>query len=266
MKRRKHYETDLTDAEWERLAPLVPAVKEGGRPAAHSRRNIVNAILYWARAGGPWRLLPGDLPPWQTVYHYFKLWRDNGTWRRIHDTLRGDLRQQLGRNREPSAAVLDSQAVKTALPGQNAGYEAGKKIKGRKRHLVVDLLGLVLVVVVTAACVQDRDGAYLALAPLATRFRPLRTVFADQAYAGDLLFDWCWTQLRRWRKVFLWIVKKPAAQHGFQLLPKRWVVERTFGWFTWWRRLSKDYERHTATSEALIHVVMIRLMLRRLVR
>lgn len=131
---------------------------------------------------------------------------------------------------------------------------------------MIDLLGLVLAVVVTAACVQDCEGACLALAPLAGGFRRLCYVFANGAYAGGTLFDWCWIGLRRWRKVFLWIAKKPAAQRGFQVLPRRWVVERTFGWFTWWRRPSKDYERHTATSEALIQVVIIRLMLCRLVR
>ncbi len=238
-------------------------LKPGGRPPAHSRRALVNAMLGWARSGGAWRLLPGDLPPWQTVHYYFLRWRDDGTWQRIHDTLRGEVRAAAGRHREPSAAVLDSQSVKTAGPGEAIGYDAGKKVKGRKRHLLVDMLGLLLVVVVSSAAVQDRDGAKLALLPLATGFPRLRTVFADQGYAGQL-FDWCWCGLRRWRKVFLWVVKKEPGQSGFQVLPQRWIVERTFGWWVWWRRLSKDYEKQTATSEALIHLVMIRLMLGRL--
>ncbi len=262
--RRKRYPTDLTEAEWARLEPLIPQPKPGGRPPAHPRRELVNAMLWWARSGGTWRLLPGDLPPWQTVYHYFHLWRDEGTWQRIHDTLRGDLREKLGRGREPRAGVLDSQSVKTAGPGEDVGYDAAKKVKGRKRHLLVDLTGLVLAVAVTSAAVQDRDGALLALAPLATGFPRLRTVFADSAYDGGPLFDWCWCRLRQWRRVFLWVVAKEPGQRGFRVLPKRWVVERTFGWWVWWRRLSKDYEQQTATSEALIHLVMIRLMLGRL--
>ena len=259
--KRKKYPTDLTDAQWKRLEPLVPQPLPGGRPPAHPRRELIDAMLYWARAGGAWRLLPGDLPPWQTVYHYFNLWRNDGTWRRIHDTWRGDLRAHLGRDREPSAAVLDSQAVKTGGPGEAVGYDAGKKSKGRKRHLVVDLLGLPLVVAVTSAALPDREGACLALAPLAAGFRRLRVVFADSAYSGSTLFDWCWCELRRWRKVFLGVVHKAPAQQGFQVLPQRWIVERTFAWWLWWRRLSKDYEKQTATSEALIHLVMSRLML-----
>ncbi len=262
--RRKRYPTDLTEAEWARLEPLIPQPKPGGRPPAHPRRELVNAMLWWARSGGTWRLLPGDLPPWQTVYHYFHLWRDEGTWQRIHDTLRGDLREKLGRGREPRAGVLDSQSVKTAGPGEAIGYDAAKKVKGRKRHLVVDLLGLLLIVVVTSAAVQDRDGAQLALAPLATGFPRLRTVFADAGYRGEALFDWCWCALRQWRRVFLWIVEKAPGQQGFQVLPKRWVVERTFGWWVWWRRLSKDYEKQPSTIEAVIYLVMIRLMLGRL--
>ena len=149
------------------------------------------------------------------MYHYFKRWRDDGAWQRIHDTLRGDLRQQLGRHREPSAAVLDSQSVKTAGPGEEIGYDAAKKVKRHKRHLVVDLLGLLLIVVVTSAAVQGSDGAQLALAPLATGFPRLRTVFADLAYRGPALFDGCWKALRRWRKIFLWVVEKTPGQKGF---------------------------------------------------
>jgi putative transposase len=256
------YDTDLTDTEWEQLAPLVPAAKPGGRPPKHSRREILNAIFYAVRGGCAWKLLPHDLPPWRTVYHYFWSWRRTGVWQQIHDRLREQVREAAGRNTNPSAAILDSQSIRTSEAGGVRGYDGGKQIRGRKRHILVDTLGLLLLVVVTAANVQDRNGAQILLSPLATQFRRLRLIWADGAYAGELT---SWTRgLRKWGKLRLEIVRKPKGQKGFSVLPWRWRVERTFAWLCRNRRLRCDYERLPQTTEAIIYVAMIRLMTRRL--
>ncbi|MFO0754886.1 MAG: IS5 family transposase [Byssovorax sp.] len=266
MQPRKPYPSDLTDAEYAILEPLVPPCKsgtsKGGRPEEYARREILNAICYVTRSGCAWRMMPHDLPPWDTAYHYFRKWRKDGTWVRLHEHLRGDVREAEGRAREPSAGILDSQSVKTTERGGLNGYDAGKKINGRKRHILVDTLGLLIAVVVHPANVQDRDGAKLVLQWLAhTFFARMRLIWADAAYAGALL-AWV-TSLRRRSKLRLEIVKRTDDLKGFKLLPRRWVVERTFGWLGRYRRLSKDYEFLTATSETMIHLAMIRLMVRR---
>ena len=262
MECRRSYDSDLTDAEWSRLEPLVPAPKHGGRPAKHTRREILNGICYAIRSGGAWKLLPHDLPAWRTVYHYFWSWRRRGIWERINDTVRGWVRQAAGRVCQPSAAVLDSQSVRTSEQGGPRGYDGAKNLCGRKRHLLVDTLGLVLLVVVTEANVQDRDGARTLLSVLATEFRRLRVIWADGAYAGALQM---WVRgLRKWGKVRLDIVRKAKGQRGFAVVPWRWIVERTFAWLGRYRRLKSDYECLPETTEALVHIAMIRLMVRRL--
>lgn len=258
------YPTDLSDAEWHRIARLIPAPKPGGRPPKYERRVIVDAILYIVRSGCAWRLLPKDMPPWSIVYHYFRAWKRNGLWQRIHDHLRAKLRQASGRERQPSAAVLDSQSVKTTERGGVRGFDAAKKVNGRKRHILVDTLGLLLIVVVHAADMQDREGARQVLEVLAHRFRRLRLVWADAGYAGQLV-EWV-RSLRARDKLRLEIVRRSDGVAGFAVLPKRWIVERTFAWLYRCRRLSKDYEYLTETSEAMIQVAMIHLMLRRLAR
>jgi putative transposase len=255
------YPTDLTDRQWEYIKPLIPAAKPGGRPRTTDMRQLINAMLYLVVSGAQWRLLPREYPRWQTVYHYFRQWRNDGTWQRIHDTLRATVRRQAGRHKHPTAGCLDSQSVKVAaLPGPR-GYDAGKQVSGRKRHLVVDTLGLLLAVVVTSAAVQDRDGARLALRRLGGAGTKLRRLWVDGAYRGQLV-TWALCQLR----LRLTVVPLPSERRGFVVVARRWVIERTFAWLTQARRLSRDYEAMTTSSEAMIRVAMIRLMVRRLAR
>lgn len=256
------YSSSISDQQFALIKDFFPRPCSTGRPLIHQRHTILNAIFYVIRTGCAWRLLPHDFPPWPTVYGYFRQWRQSGLWEIIHDTLVKVVRHSHGKDTNPTAAILDSQSVKTADQCGERGYDAGKKIKGRKRHLLVDTLGMILQVVVTPAAVQDRDGARLVLAMLVHWFSRLRVVWADGGYAGTLV-EWLW-QLRCHRKICLEIVKRNEKQVGFAVLPKRWIVERTFGWLMKNRRLRCDYEQQTQTSETMIRVAMIRLMLRRL--
>lgn len=253
------YPSDLTDMQWQYIKDLIPAAKPGGRPRSLEMRAVVNAIFYVVVGGIPWRMLPREYPKWPSVYHYFRQWQANGDWQRIHDTLRARVRRQAGRHKHPTAGCVDSQTVKClARPGPR-GFDAGKHCSGRKRHLLVDTLGLLLAVVVTAASVQDRDGARQVLRQRGGSGKKLRRIWVDGAYRGQLIV-WAWQQCR----LILQLVLRSNTQRGFMVLPKRWVIERTFAWLMQHRRLVRDYEELTASSEAMIYIAMTRLMLRRL--
>jgi putative transposase len=269
------YPTDLTDDEWQRLEPLLPGSGKPGRPRKHAWRAILNAIFYVLRTGCQWRCLPHDFPKWKTVYHYFRRWRKAQVWTRLHTHLREQLRVTLRREAQPSAGIIDSQSVKTTGIGGERGYDGVKQIKGRKRHLLVDTQGLVLTVKVHPADIMDRDGVTLLLPPepIQAAFPRLTHVWLDAGYNGkDKGSDWIEQHLG-WttqvvkppsRRVLVAAHVEPTPRPAFTVLPRRWVVERTFAWLGQHRRLSKDYERLCETSEAMVYVAMSRLMLRRL--
>jgi transposase len=261
------YPSDLTDAQWALIEPLVPVRStrgrgtRGGRPPKYSRRRVVDAILYVTRTGCSWRQLPHDFPPWETVFYYFQRWNADGSTDRIHTALRNAARNADGRDPMASAGVVDSQSVPGAatVGADTRGYDAGERVNGRKRHLVVDTGGLLLVVLVTAASVQDRDGGIRVLDRAKIAMPSLALVWADGAYSRRVI-EFASRALR----LLVQVVAKPAGQRGFAALPRRWVVERTHAWITGNRRMSRDYERLPAHAEAMIKWAMIGLMARRL--
>ena len=259
--------SSITDAQWAVLAPLLPppgnTAGRGGRPEKHPRRVVLDAIFYLVRGGIAWAALPRDFPPHQTVYGLFGRWARQGMWQQIHDALRDLVRVHEGRDPLPTAAIIDSQSVRGAdtVPGTTRGYDAGKKVNGRKRHIAVDTGGLLLAVVVTIAGIQDRDAAHQLLTQLRGRFSTVSLVWADGGYAGRLVI---WA--RKVLALTVEVVKRTDDVKGFAVLPRRWVVERTFAWISKFRRCVRDYETLPAHHEAMVHISMIMTMSRRLAR
>jgi transposase len=259
------YESDLTDAEWALVAPLIPPAKHGGAHRTVDIREVLNGLLYILSTGCQWRAIPKDLPPRSTLHDYLDRWGYDGTLERLHHALYVQCREQAGRQASPTGAIIDSQSVKSAEKGGRAidpaGYDSGKKIKGKKRHLLVDTQGLVLQVIVHAADIQDRDGGVLLLASLFGLFPFLRKLYADAGYQGAKFQN---ALKRVLRQVRLEIVRRSDVAKGFVVLPKRWIVERTIGWLNRCRRLAKDWENLNRKALIFVRLASIRLMVRRL--
>ena len=259
------YSTDLTDSQWEILQELLPKAKSGsgkpGRPTVDVRQ-AVNGILYLNKTGCQWRLLPKEFGNWNTIYYYFKKWRESDIWSNVMGELNRRERERQGKNPEPSAGCVDSQSVKTVTQGKEVGYDGGKKVDGRKRHILVDTLGLILVVLVTAANFSERKGLQaLLLDYFSEGIRRLRKIWVDGGYSGIPLKEWV-KKLKKTLRISLEVVEKQGK--GFNLVKRRWVVERTFAWLNNFRRNSKDYEVLTCNSEAMLQISMIAILLRRL--
>jgi putative transposase len=254
--------SDLTDDEWAVLEPFFPPPSDVGRPRKWPTRIIVDALFYMLRGGLPWRMMPPGFPPATTVQHYFYAWRDNGTWARINHYLIHDARVAQGSEGSPSAGVIDSQSVKTTESGGIRGYDAGKKTKGRKRHIITDTNGFLVHAIVHSADIQDRDGAPMVLGDIRYNFPWLRHVFADGGYAGDKLKQ-ALAKIGDWT---VQIIKRSDHAKGFVILPRRWVVERTFAWLNRNRRLAKDFEQSIASATAWIFMASVQLLTRRIAK
>jgi putative transposase len=255
----KRYPSDLNNREFDLVAPHVAQKAGSGKKRIVDIREVLNAIFYRTRTGCQWRMLPSDFPAWYHVWYYYRTWRDDGTWEHFNTLLRRDVRDKAGRDLESSVGIIDSQSIESTEMGGEKGFDPHKQVKGRKRHLMTDTLGLILFVVVCAASIADSDGAEYIFHETEGRFPLLHTVLVDQGYKG-----WLVEFAKRWFTIIVDVVSRSPGRREFVVQPQRWKIERTFGWLDWSRVLSKEYERTTESSESNIYLASIRLMLRRL--